>query len=330
MKRHLLGLCLIAGLAVSAAPLPCSRADWAYNPLAWTFDDAAQTVRAGGFPGRFAVHEATPRSARVRISARVTPEGAVGTNGWSTLGVALVDDDHNFWHVAFVQAPQAVAGGRRFFELAEMRDGVWLAQHVDRLKTTHHRQTACWVDGAAYEVTLACTPDGISGSVKDARGAVIWEMGYAFPKPDAEGAAKAVTCGRPALQATGGFRGTFAAPDATCAEARARLEPEASFPPYTGTSFVPGVTDTATGFFRVVEKDGRWWVIDPLGRGTVLLGVDHVTYWGHHSQRTGRSLHHEANKVMFPDKADWEADTLKRLQAWGFNLLGAGCDAKLS
>ena len=329
MKRHLLGLCLIAGLAVSAAPLPCSRADWAYNPLAWTFDDAAQTVRAGGFPGRFAVHEATPRSARVRISARVTPEGAVGTNGWSTLGVALVDDDRNFWHVAFVQAPQGVAGGRRFFELAEMRDGVWLAQHVDRLKTTHHRQTACWVDGATYEVTLACTPDGISGSVKDARGAVVWEMGYAFPKPDAEGAVKVVTCGRPALQATGGFRGTFAAPDATCAEARARPEPEASFPPYTGTSFVPGVTDTATGFFRVVEKDGRWWVIDPLGRGTVLLGVDHVTYWGHHSQRTGRSLHHEANKVMFPDKADWEADTLKRLQAWGFNLLGAGCDAKL-
>lgn len=329
MKRHLLGLCLIVGLAVSAAPLPCSRADWAYNPLAWTFDDAAQTVRAGGFPGRFAVHEATPRSARVRISARVTPEGTVGTNGWSTLGVALVDDDRNFWHVALVQAPQGVEAARRFFELAEMRDGVWLAQHVDRLKTTHHRQTACWVDGATYEVTLACTPDGISGSVKDARGAVIWEMGYAFPKPDAGGAAKAVTCGRPALQATGGFRGTFAAPDATCAEARARPEPEASFPPYTGTSFVPGVTDTATGFFRVVEKDGRWWVIDPLGRGTVLLGVDHVTYWGHHSQRTGRSLHHEANKVKFPDKADWEADTLKRLQAWGFNLLGAGCDAKL-
>ena len=80
MKRHLLGLCLIVGLTVSAAPLPCSRADWAYNPLAWTFDDAAQTVRAGGFPGRFAVHEATPRSARVRISARVTPEGTVGTN----------------------------------------------------------------------------------------------------------------------------------------------------------------------------------------------------------------------------------------------------------
>ena len=225
MKRHLLGLCLIVGLTVSAAPLPCSRADWAYNPLAWTFDDAAQTVRAGGFPGRFAVHEATPRSARVRISARVTPEGTVGTNEWSTLGVALVDDDRNFWHVALVQAPQGVAGGRRFFELAEMRDGVWLAQHVDRLKTTHHRQTACWVDGATYEVTLACTPDGISGSVKDARGAVIWEMGYAFPKPDAEGAAKAVTCGRPALQATGGFRTRRARRRARAPNRRRRSHP---------------------------------------------------------------------------------------------------------
>ena len=121
MKRHLLGLCLIAGLAVSAAPLPCSRADWAYNPLAWTFDDAAQTVRAWGFPGRFAVHEATPRSARVRISARVTPEGAVGTNGWSTLGVALVDHGVQFavllHHVVILETHLSDACGECIYDL---------------------------------------------------------------------------------------------------------------------------------------------------------------------------------------------------------------------
>ncbi len=328
MKKHLLGLCLLAGLAVSAAPLPCSRADWSHNPLAWTFDAAARTARARGCPGSVAVHEATPRSARVQVSARVTPEGA-GTNGWATLGVALVDDACNFWHVALVQAPPDVAGGRRSFELSEMRDDAWLAQQADRLKTTHSRQTACWEYGKTYEITLACTPEGISGAVKDARGETIWEMGYAFPKPGADGTTGAVTCGRPALRATGGFRGTFAALDATCAEARPRTAAASSFPPYTGTSFVPGVADAATGFFRVVEKDGRWWVIDPLGRGIVLLGVDHVTYWGHYSQRTRRSVHHEVNKVKFPDKADWEADTLKRLQGWGFNMLGAGCDARL-
>jgi agarase len=92
---------------------------------------------------------------------------------------------------------------------------------------------------------------------------------------------------------------------------------------------MPGVKDIATGFFRVAEKDGRWRVIDPLGRGMVLLGVDHVTYHGHHSQRTGRSMHHEANRRKFPDKRDWENDTIARLRKWGFNLLGAGCDGAL-
>ena len=116
MKKYLLELCLVVGLAVSAASLPCSRAGWACNPFAWKFDAAARTVRVGGFPDSFAIHEATPCSARVQVTARVTPE-RTGTNGWSTLGVALVDDDRNFWHVALVQAPPGEAGGRRFFEL---------------------------------------------------------------------------------------------------------------------------------------------------------------------------------------------------------------------
>ena len=101
------------------------------------------------------------------------------------------------------------------------------------------------------------------------------------------------------------------------------------FPAYTSDSFLVDVKDKATGFFRVVEKDGRWRVIDPLGRGMVLLGVDHVKYQGHPSQRTGRSIHLEVNKRKFPNKMDWEEDTLARLKKWGFNLLGAGCDPAL-
>ena len=83
------------------------------------------------------------------------------------------------------------------------------------------------------------------------------------------------------------------------------------------------------GFFRVVEKDGRWQVIDPDGRETVLLGVDHVTYHGHSSQRTCSRHHLAANKRLFPRKADWEENTLARLKKWGFNTLGAGCDPAL-
>lgn len=103
-------------------------------------------------------------------------------------------------------------------------------------------------------------------------------------------------------------------------------------PPYANDGFVPEVMEKATGFFRVVERgDGRWWAIDPLGRGTVLRGVDHVRYDGFWSERVKprRSVHREANLRRFPNKADWEKDALKRLSCWGFNMLGAGCDRQL-
>ena len=49
---------------------------------------------------------------------------------------------------------------------------------------------------------------------------------------------------------------------------------------------------SGTGFFRVVQRaDGRWWAIDPLGRGVVLMGVDHVRYGGHWSQLQQHRVH---------------------------------------
>lgn len=103
-----------------------------------------------------------------------------------------------------------------------------------------------------------------------------------------------------------------------------------AFPAYQSEDFVTNVVEKPTGFFRLVQRaDGRWWAIDPLGRGTFLRGVDHITYGGFYSAFTKRSTYHEANKVRFPVKADWESDTLGRLKAWGFNMLGAGCDPAL-
>ena len=308
MKKIAFVLSLTAVLAAVAAPLACDPMKWDASPLNWTFDAAAGCVRGVG-ANAFARLDA-PRSAKMRLSARVTPE-SVGTNTtWATLGVALHDDDRNYWHVALVQAPPENGGGRHF-ELCEMRGGQWLSQHQDKLVCTEQRQARRWNYGETLDLSIESTPEGIRGEARDASGASIWSMRYAFPAPDADGSVKAVTCGVPALHVNGGFRGVFSKPDASCAEACPA--PADVFPAYAGDIFVPGVTEPATGFFRVVEKDGRWWVVDPLGRGTVLLGVDHVTYWGHHSQRAHVSHHHEANKVKFPDKRDWETDTLKRL-----------------
>ena len=295
-----------------------ATAGWVANPISWTYDEDSRTLATDGM-SPFALAD-VPRAREVVVAANVRPEGA-GTNGWATLGVSIHDDDQNFWHVALVRHPPE-EGGHHTFELCEMRNGVWLSQGIDRLRCIERRHKGTWKYGETYDVSLRLdrTAHAIFGEIKNSAGEILFSCSFALP------ASKAVLCGRPAFHSTGSFRGAFIDPKFRCDVPVAETR---TFPPYTGTSFLADVTDKATGFFRVVEKDGRWRVIDPLGRGMVLLGVDHVKYQGNYSQRTKRSVHHEVNKRKFPNKVDWEADTLARLKKWGFNLLGAGCDPAL-
>ena len=326
MKKSLALLILSAAALVSAAPVPCTFDAWEANPLATRFSGDAIAVRGRG---TLAPVVAAPHAANVTVSARVTPTDG-GTNGWATLGVAIVDDVHNYWHLALVQQPPDLGGGH-YFEISEMRQGEWLSHHVDKLRCEYRRQSGRWENGKTYQLTLTMDAQGIQGAIRDAAGREVFATRYAFPAAAADGSVRAVTRGRPAIHANGGFLGSFAAVDAAWSSPCTPPPAEkVSYPPYASDSFAPDVKDDATGFFRVKQMpDGRWWVIDPLGRGMVLMGVDHVTYHGHWSQRTKRSVHHEVNKQKFPDKKDWEADTLNRLKSWGFNLLGAGCDAAL-
>jgi len=108
-------------------------------------------------------------------------------------------------------------------------------------------------------------------------------------------------------------------------EAAKRADGRPDFPAYQPVGSDTGVNDLATGFFRLSQHgDGRWWVIDPCGRGIVLLGVDHVTYHGHWCDTTKKFHHLEEMKKRFPNEEDWRVDTLGRLRKWGFNMLGAG------
>ncbi len=306
--------------AVAACALHAMSAEWVANPLSWTHDADSRTLKTDG-TSPFAVADVS-LAEDVRVEAEVRPEGA-GTNGWATLGVAIHDDDRNFWHVALVRSPPEEGPERHTFELCEMRNGVWLSQGIDKLKCLRHVHKGTWKYGEAYRMSLRLDRAAreITGEIKNASGETLFSCAFALP------AANAVLRGRPAFHSTGLFRGAFIDPKFRCdvpvAEKREHM------PPYTSDSFLADVKDKATGFFRVVEKDGRWRVIDPLGRGMVLLGVDHVKYHGHYSQRTKRSIHHEINKRKFPNKVDWEEDTLARLKKWGFNLLGAGCDPAL-
>ncbi len=310
------------GMSACAAALPVSGDNWDANPISWSFGEGKMQCRSAS---GFAFRRDVVRSAKVSMSADVTPLCA-GTNGWATLGVSIYDDSRNYWHLALVQPPGDSKAGR-FFELCESRNGTWLSQAADKLRLERNEGGGSWQYGKTYSLAVAADGMGVQGEVRDEAGRLLFARRFAFPKRAADGTVAAVTCGVPALHATTRFSGTFSDLKAESGEPCPR-EKKAVL--YESDSFAAGVKESATGFFRVVKRpDGRWWAIDPLGRGVVLMGVDHVRYNGHWSERTKRSVHHEVNKRKFPDKRDWEADTLRRLKSWGFNMLGAGCDSAL-
>lgn len=96
----------------------------------------------------------------------------------------------------------------------------------------------------------------------------------------------------------------------------------AAIPPYAGTSCVPGVTGRKTGFFHVEELGGKWWVVDPLGRGTVIRGCDGISFAGPPCEALGKNPYGEHNRKIYASPAEWEEKTLARLGEWGFNMLG--------
>ena len=68
----------------------------------------------------------------------------------------------------------------------------------------------------------------------------------------------------------------------------------------------------AAGFFRVLEKSGRWWLLDPEGCLHLSIGVNSVG-----PSRVGRS-----------DVDAWAQDTYNLLKGAGFNTLGRWSDYK--
>jgi len=84
-----------------------------------------------------------------------------------------------------------------------------------------------------------------------------------------------------------------------------------------------GVKGKATGFFRVEQLNGRWWIIDPLGNAFISVGVCHVTYWGDRIQGTDRSPYNEAVSAKYGGIQAWAEPTAKRLRGWNLNTIGA-------
>ena len=318
MKKLFCLFALMTGFAgAEMKPLP-STAGWNADPTTWKYrtDGIHCTVSNGH---GIAVYQNAPLASNVTVEAVFTPRRAV-KNGGEVAAIAIVDDARNFWHLALVQTPPQ-HGCQPMVELTEMRDGEWLAQ--SNLKVEHTEESGTkWAFGQPHTLTLSMDKNGITGTILAPDGKLILRRRFGFT-------AEAVRRGRPALRVSG-MTGIFQNIRAEWSENVTENKTETSFPAYAMDNAVPAVKDEATGFFRVVQKpDGRWWMIDPLGRGIVLLGADHVTFHGHWCEKLGYSPHGKKNEKKYADRAVWEAETLARLKQWGFTMLGAGCDPRL-
>ena len=102
------------------------------------------------------------------------------------------------------------------------------------------------------------------------------------------------------------------------------------FPPYDCKQFIPGVTRRATGAFRTEQDpDGRWWLVDPLGRGFLSFGVQSANWSGCYDPANNRYAYRETNIKMFGTPEKWAEDTIKKYTDWGFNTLSFGCGGEL-
>jgi len=296
--------------------LPLETDHWFGNPLTWTMKQ--DSLVASGMRSGLIEYRKSPISKRATVTADITVQEAVGEE-WKIAAVALVQDGGNFWHVALVESPHA-SGCRPAFELAEMREGRWLAHQNLRVVSSGGTGEP-WKNGETYRLTLTLDPTGIEGKVRDAQGVVRFSRRVAFSGP-------AVTAGRPALRC-GGFQATYTNTRGEASEPALEPSNAETSTRYACNSFAREIRGKRSGFFHVETQEDLWWVIDPLGRGFVPLGIDHVRYSGHWCSALGYHPHERKNNARYANREAWAEETLSRLTKWGFNLLTAGNDTIL-
>lgn len=257
-------------------------------------------------PGKsFALRNDAPLGRRVSIEATLTVEKAVAGQ-WKVAGLTVAQSPGNYWQLALVEAPPE-NGGRHYVELAESLDNNWNAENVGA--------DFAWQYNHPYRLRLELTPDGIRGTVRELDGTERARLAFRFDK-------RAVTFGRPGLSGAG-FRAAFADVAARSDEEVRVAEKEIQFPPCTVAGDKSRLA-RPTGFFRVAERLGRWWLFTPQGEAFYAIGTDHVSYHAHWCEKLGYAPYHRNVARQFGSEAAWATNTLQRLKSWGFNTLPAG------
>lgn len=287
------------------------------NPLLnWEFarDSISNPHNCGLLP-----YTEAPLSDHCVIEAVVTPKGNLATGkDWGVIGIALYASPDHFWHVALSESPQPAR--KHHIEMHQNYQGRWTyANNVHELEASGRDYD--WQYDTPYRLRLELAGDVVSASVHTLDGQQCFLRKVRYRDGEKPIAARPALRG---LSISGQYRDIKAQwgkalPEPVVAEAIQ------AFPPYASDSFIADITQPATGFFYPWQNsDGRWWLIDPLGRGFVVLGCGTVTYEGPECESRGCFPYAEHNKKAFASRQEWSDQTLDRLKAWGFNTIGGG------
>jgi hypothetical protein len=293
---------------------PESDASPAWEPQAagWTVVDGAYEGEEGA-----SVWNAVPWANAVRFACDLTVLERL-SGDWLTAGIGLQTDDRNYWALNLVAAPESQQR-RPSTEMQEMLQGVWLAQSQGNTRLEQLPSNGAgfnWRLGQTYRLELDLTATTITGRILQGTNEVS-QFGYRL-----DGSTSAVRMGCPLLRANGlkaRFNNASVMVTERAAESLQKPKPVVPWVSRPGKSLAKG-----TGFFRTLQVDGRWWLLDPEGKPFFDIGTDHLNYHGHRCEALGYAPYNRNVAAKYGSEAAWAEATLERLKSWGFNCLPAG------
>jgi hypothetical protein len=81
-----------------------------------------------------------------------------------------------------------------------------------------------------------------------------------------------------------------------------------------------------SGFFRVGERDGVFWLVDPDGGRFLSKGMNTVRFDQDHVGNTDRVPYADTCRKKYGSQYVWRASVTNRLASWKFNTLGCWSD----
>lgn len=100
--------------------------------------------------------------------------------------------------------------------------------------------------------------------------------------------------------------------------------------PKTRWGGIPDARFGAGGYFRVAERNGVFWFVDPDGGRFLSQGVNTVRFDQDAIRDNTRIPYAEACKRKYGSEQAWRTAVAARLQNWGFNTLGCWSDEKVA